>query len=165
MVTREDIVKEAREWVGKTRFAHHQRTKGVAADCAGILAEVYERTGALKHFDLPDYPPDWWCHSDCELYLEWLLRYARPTEERLAGNIAMFSLGQVKYAHSVIITEWPNGIAAWPLSEKVWIVDCEREPHFHNRFAGCFDVLAGPIDFDDKTAKTCRDKFAQLVKQ
>ena len=39
MPTREDIVKEARSWIG-TPFTHQGRARGVGVDCAGVVEMV-----------------------------------------------------------------------------------------------------------------------------
>ncbi len=39
MITRADIVAEARSWLG-TRYRHQARVKGVATDCIGLLGGV-----------------------------------------------------------------------------------------------------------------------------
>ena len=50
MVTREQIVAEARSWLG-TRWQHQASTKGVACDCVGLVRGVAIEVGA--------FPRDW----------------------------------------------------------------------------------------------------------
>lgn len=52
-MTREDIVNEARTWIG-TPFQHQGRVKGVGADCVGIIIGVARDLG-LSEFDTRDY--------------------------------------------------------------------------------------------------------------
>lgn len=46
-ITREQIVSEARSWIG-TRFMHQQSTKGVGADCYGFTRGVLSAVGVLR---------------------------------------------------------------------------------------------------------------------
>lgn len=46
MVTRVQLVAEAREWVG-TRYQHQAHIKGVATDCGGLVYGVAARFGLL----------------------------------------------------------------------------------------------------------------------
>jgi NlpC/P60 family putative phage cell wall peptidase len=46
MVTRAQIVAEARSWIG-TRYQHQMSTKGVATDCIGLVRGVCVNTGLL----------------------------------------------------------------------------------------------------------------------
>ena len=55
MATRQDVVNEARSWVG-TKFGHQGRIKGEWVDCAGVIAGVAKKTG-LTDFDVIDYGP------------------------------------------------------------------------------------------------------------
>jgi NlpC/P60 family putative phage cell wall peptidase len=41
-VLREDVVKEARSWIG-TPFRHQGRVKGIGVDCLGLVVEVYRK--------------------------------------------------------------------------------------------------------------------------
>jgi cell wall-associated NlpC family hydrolase len=43
-LTREDVVREAREWIG-TRFIHQQHSKGLATDCIGHVGGVAVELG------------------------------------------------------------------------------------------------------------------------
>lgn len=51
MITRAQIVAEARQWIG-TRFAHQAHKKGVGVDCGGLIGGVCVATGL--------FPGDWW---------------------------------------------------------------------------------------------------------
>lgn len=51
MIARVAIVDEARRWVG-TPYQHQQHSRGIATDCAGLVAGVAVALGVV--------PPDWW---------------------------------------------------------------------------------------------------------
>lgn len=53
MVTRKQIVDEARTWLG-TPFHHQARIKGVGVDCAGVIAGTANALG-ISDFDATGY--------------------------------------------------------------------------------------------------------------
>ena len=53
MTTRQDVIKETREWIG-TRYKHLGRVKGVSVDCVGLIIGVGRALG-LSGFDTADY--------------------------------------------------------------------------------------------------------------
>jgi cell wall-associated NlpC family hydrolase len=56
MPTREEIVAEARSWIG-TPYLHQARVKGVGVDCAGLLIGCCKNLGLLSQdFDVRGYP-------------------------------------------------------------------------------------------------------------
>lgn len=72
MVDREQIVAEAREWVG-TPYMHQARVKGVAVDCVGLLIGVARRLGLVApDFDVTGYtrrPDGWTLIEECERHM------------------------------------------------------------------------------------------------
>lgn len=52
-MTREDVVQEARTWIG-TPFQHQGRVKGVGSDCVGIIIGVMRDLG-ISDFDTKNY--------------------------------------------------------------------------------------------------------------
>lgn len=55
-IARADIVAEARGWLG-TRWAHQQRTRGVAVDCAGLVIGVARALGLVAaDWNVDAYP-------------------------------------------------------------------------------------------------------------
>ena len=145
LAKRAEVVAEALTWQ-QTKFGHRQRTKGGQVDCACFLAEVYERTGVLPHIDPPWYPADWCHHTKDEFYRDWILCYARKTDERAPGNIASFALHGIalEVVHTGIVVEWPMVIAAWPLVRSVKIINAEKQNHFKHALTGFFDPFVGP---------------------
>lgn len=53
MTTREDVIREARSWIG-TSYAHQHRVKGAGVDCAGLLTGTGKALG-LTTFDVTNY--------------------------------------------------------------------------------------------------------------
>jgi len=111
------VIEEAVGWL-RTPYHHMARIKGVGADCLTLLAEVYEKAGAIPHVEIPFYSPDWNLHRDAERYLEGVMRYARevPASDNAVppqpGDIAVFKFGRC-FAHGAIILQWPRLIHAW----------------------------------------------------
>jgi cell wall-associated NlpC family hydrolase len=55
MTTRDQIVAEARTWLG-TPWVHQHRAKGIATDCAGLVIGVARSLGLVSDdFDVPAY--------------------------------------------------------------------------------------------------------------
>ena len=107
-MTRAAAVAEALSWLG-TPYHHHGRIKGVGVDCAMLLAEVFERAGAVEHVDIgpADYPHDWHLHNVRELFADWLARYADPLppeEPPLLADVGLWRYG-LTASHGGIVVE------------------------------------------------------------
>lgn len=72
MITREQIVTEARTWLG-TPWVHQHRAKGVAVDCAGLVIGVARALGVVADdFDVQGYgrQPDGTLLDLCDMHLQ-----------------------------------------------------------------------------------------------
>ena len=58
MSRRDDIVCEARLWIG-TPYRHQQATLGAGSDCLGLLRGVWRSVYGAEPAALPAYTPDW----------------------------------------------------------------------------------------------------------
>lgn len=58
MATAQDIVDEAREWLG-TPYVHQASTKGAGADCLGLLRGVWRVVVGQEPETVPVYSADW----------------------------------------------------------------------------------------------------------
>jgi len=72
-MTREEIVAEARSWLG-TPYAHQASAKGAGADCLGLVRGLYAELLGREPEAPPPYTPDWNERRPCE---EPLLNAAR----------------------------------------------------------------------------------------
>ena len=92
-MTREDIVTEAREWIG-TKWQHQQSLKGVATDCIGLVRGVYTNLTGIVFTDVINYPqsPFFYCRDE-RMYLE-MQKYLIeiPVSEAKLGDIFTFAL-------------------------------------------------------------------------
>ena len=62
MFTAEDVVTEARDWIG-TPYIHQQRTKGAATDCIGLIYGLYQHfVGNIPKKKIVHYSP-WWAEE------------------------------------------------------------------------------------------------------
>ena len=53
MISREDVVLEARKWVG-TPYHHQGRLRGIGVDCVGLIIGVGEKLG-IRGYDKDEY--------------------------------------------------------------------------------------------------------------
>ena len=120
---REAVVQEALTWLG-TRYHHQASTKGVGVDCVWILIRVYQAVGMLDPaFDPGPYSRDWYEHSDEQLYMGGVARYARrltADEEPQPGDIPLFHVKRC-VAHGGILLGDGQMIHAHGPSRKVVI--------------------------------------------
>ena len=105
------VCREALSWQG-TRFHHAGRAKGGGVDCGMLVAETYERTGVTPHLEFEPYVWDWGFHSPRERFLEQLQIWARPVEQPLPGDVALFHYGMAA-SHIAIVLVWPRLIHAF----------------------------------------------------
>ncbi len=57
-MTRDDLVSEARDWLG-TPYRHRTSVKGEGCDCLGLIRGVWRACLGPEPEDLPPYTPDW----------------------------------------------------------------------------------------------------------
>lgn len=97
MVTRNEIVEEARSWIG-TPWQHQAMVKGHGVDCAMLIAGICLNTGLITEDDLnmiPPYPKDWHFHNKESMLipiLELFPVHEIPIEEATTADIIMFKV-------------------------------------------------------------------------
>lgn len=91
IVTREIIVREAREWIG-TRYRHQASVKGVGCDCLGLVRGVYRNVVGVEPETPPPYAPDWAEAAGIETLHDAALRHliAVPRDQFRAGDVLLF---------------------------------------------------------------------------
>lgn len=101
------VVAEARSWVG-TPYHDAGRVKGAGVDCGQILILTYAACGLIDDFEPGYYAPQHHMHSNDEIYLGHVLRYAHEIPGPPGdGDIVMFRFGRV-YSHGGIVIGWPR---------------------------------------------------------
>ena len=106
------VVAIAKTWIG-TPYHGEARIRGVGADCATMVAEVYMEAGLIPRFDIEHYPQDWHLHKGEERYLSKALSYAREVEgPPLPGDVVLWRFGRC-FSHGAIVVQWPQIIHAY----------------------------------------------------
>jgi hypothetical protein len=102
MPTRQEIVDEARSWLG-TPFKHRGRTKGKAVDCVGVGVKTLEAKMGWTDIDVKDYSR----LGNSKLLLELLLKYLvpKPVKDKKPGDIAWMKLDDNEPTHIGIISD------------------------------------------------------------
>lgn len=121
-MTREDVVREARSWIG-TPYHLRGQVKGAGCDCATLILCCYRNCGLIKDEQMGIFSGDWWVHTTEQKYMLRILRHAAKVAETVAfraikaepGNIVLTATsGSKVYNHGGIITEWPKVVHAMP---------------------------------------------------
>lgn len=93
-MTRDDIIREARAWIG-TPYRHQASLKGVGADCLGLLRGIWRELVGQEPEPVPSYSPDW-----AELLKEETLLAAAqrhlvelPLSAARPGDVYLFRMG------------------------------------------------------------------------
>lgn len=105
MTTREDIVAEARTWLG-TPWRHQHRTKGLAVDCAGLVIGVARTLGLVApDFDVTGYSrnPDGTLLAVCERHLQRI-----PREAMQPGDVVVVASAEDPQ-HLGIVGDYVHG--------------------------------------------------------
>ena len=101
MITRDQIVSEARTWVG-TPFHHQARVKGAGVDCVGLAIGVANTLGLVVK--------DMRAYSRVPLNGMFLKAVTEQTEsiafeDVLPGDMLLFKFNHVEAQHLAIITQ------------------------------------------------------------
>ena len=89
--TREQIVAEARAWIG-TPYRHQASLKGVGCDCLGLVRGVWRALLGSEPERAPPYSPDWAEALQRETLAQAAARHLTSvaTEEILPGDVLLF---------------------------------------------------------------------------
>lgn len=111
MVTREQIVTEAREWLG-TPWRHQRRSKGVAADCAGLVVGVGMRCGAFKEGQIENSNMNQYrAYShiiDTKQMLKALKDLMVESDDLIIGNVCFLQIDGIPQHLGIISRTSPN---------------------------------------------------------
>ena len=116
-MTRDDIVKAARTWLG-TPFRHQGRLKGQAGDCAGLLIGAAHEVGYAPEFDITGYGRE----PVPEKMRELLDQYFDPIRMDEIGpiDVLWMLLGGSKPSHVGIVASAADGaLTVIHLSERI----------------------------------------------
>jgi len=106
---RERIVVVALTWIN-TPFHDCCGIKGVGVDCAYFPIRVVNESRLFDEIpDPPPYSPQIMLHSNAELYLPTILRYAREITEAAVkpADFVLYKVGR-SFSHGAIVVRWPE---------------------------------------------------------
>ncbi len=114
MTLREQVVAEARSWIG-TPYHHLGNIKGPkgGVDCGMIIVEIMSKCGVFPWFDPRPYSRQFHLHKDVEWYKGYLQERGRLVSRHSVrpGDVALFKIGRL-FSHGSILTEWPSVVHA-----------------------------------------------------
>lgn len=161
-MTREEVVAEARAWIG-TPYRLGGRVKGAGADCSTLLLEVYRACGFILDDDGFAFGQDWFLHTSEPEYLKRALKLARQVSEGICyrstvaepGNLVLSkAVGSRLHNHGGIVTAWPRLIhAVQPIVEETDI----RHALWQNREIVILDPWKAIADAQDAPQSTIGD--------
>lgn len=144
MVTRNQIIQTAREYVG-TPFEHQGRLKGYACDCVGLLLMVADDLGLvdvdglpLRRYDYMNYheqPLDAFVHEECKRRL-----IVKPISEMQDGDTLTLRTPSVP-CHVAFVSTWGGMrcmVHAYAGIGKV--VENVIDKAWYRRIEGCFGI-------------------------
>lgn len=105
-LTREEIVRAARGWIG-TPYHHQASVRGVGADCLGLVRGVWRELYGSEAEPAPPYTRDWAEGSGRETMLEAARRHFAEVArgEARGGDVVLFRLRSGFVAkHAAILT-------------------------------------------------------------
>lgn len=115
MTTREQVVEEARKWLG-TPYHAQAAVLGHGVDCVNLVNEILVGSGALPRMELPVYRarPDGTLMTRIAEYLDRI-----PREQADAGDVLVFSHPRMGPSHLALLTSKTTIIHAYMTNRKV----------------------------------------------
>jgi hypothetical protein len=112
MITPDQVIAEARSWIG-TPYHHMAYVKGLkgGVDCGMILIGVYSTVGFFPFFDPRPYPRQFHLHQRQEWYKNIVEDFCTEESSPVPGGIALWKVGRI-FSHGSIVTEWPRVVHA-----------------------------------------------------
>jgi len=136
-VTRADIVRQARSWIG-TPYRHQASLVGVGTDCLGLVRGVWRALYGCEPAVLPPYTRDWAEASGRETLLEAARQHLVETDCTNAepGDVLIFRLRPALPAkHVAILATAATMIHAM---EGAPVAEVAVVPWWRRRLAGVF---------------------------
>jgi NlpC/P60 family putative phage cell wall peptidase len=137
MTTREQILKETREWLG-TPYRHQHAQKGLGTDCLGLLVGVYTAIYGKPDAVIPAYSQGWDEVARREDMLIAAEKYLVPCTDGIyePGNVLVFRMKPGAVAkHCAIVTEPERMIHAY---QNLSVTEVYLVPYWKSRIAGVF---------------------------
>ena len=145
MVSRTDVIAEARSWIG-TPYLHQASIKGVGCDCLGLVRGVWRALYGAEPEAPPPYSRDWAEAHGRETLAEAAGRHMIPVaiDAIRPGDVLLFAMKEHSPAKHCVILSAPgrmvHSIEVHPAAEvSLWAA---RGPRHRLRFAFSFPNLA-----------------------
>jgi NlpC/P60 family putative phage cell wall peptidase len=142
-MTDDPVVTAAREWLG-TPYLHQGSSKGVAADCLGLIRGIWRELYGSEPETPPPYTPDWGEFGQDEILLNSAMRHLMP----VAKNEPL-ALGQV-----VLFRMKPGAIA----KHLGVISQASEQPRFIHAYSN-HGVIDSPLSLPWQSRITARFRF------
>ena len=136
MTTQQQIIDEAREWIG-TPYRHQHTTKGAGCDCLGLVRGVYRNIIGPEPEAPPNYSPSWGEGDQREVLLTAAARHLIPVQTMQTGDVLIFRMMRGAIAkHCGIVSGNDYMIHAYQGAGRV--EESALVPYWRNRIVGVF---------------------------
>lgn len=146
-MTRDDIVEEARRWIG-TPYRHQASRRAEGADCLGLVRGVWRGVIGPEPEAAPPYSPDWAERMGEETLLQAVRRHLVecPAGAANRGDVLLFRMGLGCPAkHCAIVSQAGVRDEDGPAPERIihayWgrsVVETRLAPWWRRRIAAAF---------------------------
>lgn len=137
MTTRQQIVDEARSWLG-TRYHHQASVKQAGCDCLGLVRGVYRNITGVEPEQPPPYSRDWAETLRQETLIDAAERHLKRVDltDLQPGNVVIFRFKPTAMAkHAGILTSDSTMIHA---AEKAPVCEVNLSDWWNRRIAAVF---------------------------
>ena len=114
MISRDDIVAEARRWLG-TPYRHQASMRGAGTDCLGLIRGVWRSLYGQEPEAVPAYTADWSETTGEEVVLSAASRWLRskPLSSNDIGDVIVFRMRSTGVAKHLGVTASRQGMTSF----------------------------------------------------
>lgn len=114
MISRDDIVAEARSWLG-TPYRHQASMRGAGTDCLGLIRGVWRSLYGQEPEAVPAYTADWSETTGEEVVLSAASRWlrAKPLSSNDIGDVIVFRMRSTGVAKHLGLTASRQGMTSF----------------------------------------------------
>ena len=114
MISRDDIVAEARRWLG-TPYRHQASMRGAGTDCLGLIRGVWRSLYGQEPEAVPAYTADWSETTGEEVVLAAASRWLRskPLSSNDIGDVIVFRMRSTGVAKHLGVTASRHGMTSF----------------------------------------------------
>ena len=168
-MTRDDIVAEARTWVG-TPYRHQASEKGIGADCLGLIRGLWREHYGDEPANVPAYTADWSEPQGAEVLFAAAAKHLRkkPLGEAALGDVLLFRMRRGSVAKHLGIAAtlgvrptFDDNTAA---NLEVFLFDFKGDLYGETLSVALVDFLRGEEKFDGLNARDRKQAIALLEK-